>query len=161
MMPREIIIHPAVTGCSSQVEPILRALPEWFGIEESLQEYVDAAGTMETILATEGDQAVGFLTIHRHFPESAEVHCMGVLPEYQGRGVGRRLMEACEAYLRDDGATVLQVKTIAEKKQDAAYLKSLAFYRRVGFVPLEVSDKLWQEWNPCLILVKSLAVTTP
>ncbi len=155
-MNSTIQIIPPGASCSDQVGPILRALPEWFGIEESLQEYVVAAGTMPTFLAVDGDQAVGFLTINRHFPESAEIHCVGLLPSHHRRGIGRCMQDACEAWLMADGVRMLQVKTIDPNKKDEAYLKSFAFYRAMGFVPMEVFPDLWQSWNPCLMLVKPL-----
>ena len=155
-MTDAVRILPPVPGCSKEVEPILRALPEWFGMEDSLVEYVETAKTMPTILAMDGDQPVGFLMIKRHFPESAEVHCIGLLPSHHRRGIGRRMQEACEAHLREDGATFLQVKTIDPAKQDAAYLKTVEFYRSMGFAPLEVFPELWDSWNPCLTLVKAL-----
>ena len=36
------------------------------------------------------------------------------------------------------------------------YGATVAFYRGVGFLPLEVFPALWDENNPCLILVKAL-----
>ena len=33
------------------VERLLRGLPEWFGIESSIAEYVEAAGRLSTLLA--------------------------------------------------------------------------------------------------------------
>ena len=35
-----IRIQPPVLGLSQQAEPILRSLPQWFGIEEATQMYV-------------------------------------------------------------------------------------------------------------------------
>ena len=155
-MTDSIEIMPPVVGCSRQIEPILRALPEWFGIEESLVEYVEMAKSLPTMLAMDGDQPVGFLMIKRHFPESAEVYCIGLLPSHHRRGIGRRLQDACEAHLRKDGVRYLQVKTIDPAKQCEAYLLTVEFYRSMGFEPLEVFPELWDPSNPCLLLLKTL-----
>ena len=149
-------ILPPGTGRGSHCEPILRALPDWFGIETALMEYVEAAERWPTILAQESDQTVGFLTIQRHFPEAAEIHCVGVLPSHHRRGVGQRMQELAEAVLGADGVRVLQVKTLADTVDHQPYARTRAFYRAMGFVPLEVFPTLWQPWNPCLVLVKSL-----
>ena len=142
---------------SAEVERILRALPEWFGIEKSTLQYIKDADTMPTMLVKDGDEVIGFLTIHQHFPESAEIHCMGILPKYHRTGTGRLLLEALEQHLKQTGVKLLQAKTVSSTNPDKAYEKSRAFYEGVGFTPLEVFPTLWDEWNPCLLFVKSLA----
>ena len=77
-----ITIQPPSKNCAQVCEQILRALPEWFGIEDSLVQYVKDADTMPTMLVKDGDDVVGFLTIKKHFPESADIHCLGSLPKY-------------------------------------------------------------------------------
>ena len=151
-----ITIEPPTTKCGEVCEKVLRALPEWFGIEESLVQYVKDAETMPTMLVKDGDAAVGFLTIKKHFPESADIHCMGILPEYHRTGTGRKLIEALENHLRSEGVKMLQVKTVSADRKCPAYTKSRAFYKGVGFIPLEVFPTLWDEANPCLVLVKPL-----
>ena len=134
----------------------MRALPEWFGIESATQMYIDGAGRMETIVATIDSDPVGFLTIERHFPETAEIYCIGVLSEHHSTGIGRRLLEAAERYLAEDGARFLQVKTLAPERESPEYAKTRAFYDAVGFKPFEVFPQLWGPDNPCLVLVKTL-----
>ena len=53
-------------------------------------------------------------------------------------------------------AAVLQVKTLSESHPDAGYAKTRAFYRAMGFHPLEEFKTLWGEANPCLLMVKKL-----
>lgn len=142
---------------SKHVEPIIRALPEWFGIEESTLQYIKDANTMPTMLVRDDDDVIGFLTIHHHFPESAEIHCMGILPQYHRTGIGKLLLEALETHLKKEGLNFLQVKTVSDASSCKAYAKSRAFYEGVGFTPLEIFPTLWDEWNPCLLLVKSLS----
>ena len=43
---------------------------------------------MPTLLIKDGDDDIGFLTINKHFPDSAEIHCMGILPHYHRKGIG-------------------------------------------------------------------------
>ena len=69
------------------VERLLRALPDWFGIEESTQGYVADAARLPTYLAYADDHeaAVGALMVNRHYPESAEIHLMAVDPALHRR----------------------------------------------------------------------------
>jgi ribosomal-protein-alanine N-acetyltransferase len=56
----------------------------------------------------------------------AEVHTIGVHPDHQGRGIGRRLLDGLLSYADGQAATVfLEVRTDNEPAQ--------ALYRRTGF----------------------------
>ena len=151
-----VIIQPGQLGCSAEVERILRALPEWFGIEAATQGYIDSAQTKETLLATVDGTAVGFLMIERHFPESAEIYCIAVLPDYHAKGVGKLMLEDAEAHLKADGVRFLQVKTVGPERECPQYAKTRAFYQAVGFEPLEIFPTLWDPDTPCLLLLKTL-----
>jgi GNAT superfamily N-acetyltransferase len=137
------------------VERLLRALPEWFGIASAVEEYVQAAARLPTYLATSGATTIGALLVARHFAESAEVHLMAVDRGWHRRGVGRALLAACEDDLVADGVELLQVKTLGPARPDAGYAATRSFYAAVGFRRLEEIVGLWPE-NPCLVLVKVL-----
>jgi len=152
----EITLQGPLLGQASLCEPILRALPEWFGIEEATRQYIQDVETMPTYLATVDGQVVGFLTFRQHSEYAAEVHVMGVHPRAHRRGVGRALMQALEAHLREQGIEFLQVKTLSPTHPDQNYAKTRAFYRTIGFKPLEEFPDLWDEQNPCLQMIKGL-----
>jgi GNAT superfamily N-acetyltransferase len=139
-------------------EPVLRSVPEWFGIESATRAYIDAAGTLPTWIATTGPGApgaLGFLTIRMHYPHAAEVHCMAVRKSSHGRGIGTALLHAVEAELRRQGVAYLQVKTMGPSKPNAEYARTLRFYRSVGFVEVEEFLGLWNGL-PALQLIKRL-----
>jgi len=152
----QISIELPSTDCGAVCEPILRALPAWFGIEKALIQYVKDADTMPTILVKDDNDVIGFLTIKMHFPESADIHCLAIHPNYHQKGIGRLLIQKLEQYLISQGVKILQVKTISEDSDCQAYAKTRKFYYATGFIPLEVFPTLWDESNPCLVLVKSL-----
>lgn len=133
-------------------------MPDWFGIEESIREYVKDASRFPNYLAYRPGEpeVVGALLLHRHNPQAAEVHVLAVSPEYHRQGVGRALMRAVETDLRAEGVRLLQVKTMGPSRPDAGYAMTLRFYLAQGFVPLEEIHGLWPD-NPCLILVKPLS----
>lgn len=83
---------------------LLALLPEWFGIESAVQEYVEAAARLPTYVArVDGPPPVGILLIAPHFPEAAELHLLAVHPQWHRRGIGRRLVATAEADLVADG----------------------------------------------------------
>jgi len=131
-------------------ELVLRELPEWFGIDEATQSYIDAAATLTTFAV--GD--AGFLCLKRHFPETAEIFVLGVRRDAHRQGIGRSLVRAAEAWCAANGVDYLQVKTLAHTKDDANYARTRAFYDAVGFTPLEIFPELWDPRNPALQLVK-------
>jgi len=150
------IIGPLL-GQAAACEPILRSLPDWFGIEEAIVAYVNEIDALPTFLALDQEErAVGFMSVKQHFPHAAELYVLGVRPEWHGRGMGRALLARVEAYLRDLGVEYLQVKTLAPSHPDPNYARTRRFYEAVGFRPLEVLPDLWGEHNPCLIMIKKL-----
>ncbi len=81
---------------------------------------------------------------------------MGVRRECHRAGVDQRLMQAAEAWLRQQGAKYPQVKTLGPSRADENYARTRAFYQAVGFKPLEELKQIWDAQNPCLIMIKRL-----
>lgn len=137
-------------------ERLLRLLPQWFGIESAVVEYVVDARTLPTYLATVDDAPpVGLMLVRRHFPGAAEVQLIAVHPDRHREGVGRRLLAAAENDLAADGVRLLQVKTLGPSRADQGYERTRRFYLGTGFLPVEEFADLWPG-NPCLLMVKPL-----
>ena len=136
--------------------PIVRSLPEWFGIEEAIVHYAAEIDHLPTYLAGNPGGVSGFLSLKRHNPYAAEVYVMGVRREFQRSGIGRRLMQEAEAWLKQQDVEYLQVKTLGPSSDDRNYARTRAFYLAVGFRPLEEFKQIWDAQNPCLILIKQL-----
>jgi GNAT superfamily N-acetyltransferase len=145
-------------GQSAVVNEILRALPDWFGIEESIVNYVKEVDALPAFLAREenSNRVAGFISIRQHFEHAAEVHLIAVHAEHHRAGLGRDLLRAAEQWLRSRGMKFLQVKTLSPARECAHYERTRKFYEAMGFVPLEEFPTLWGERNPCLMMVKGL-----
>ncbi|MBE9078029.1 GNAT family N-acetyltransferase [Romeria aff. gracilis LEGE 07310] len=153
-----IDVQGPVLGQAALCEPILRLLPEWFGIEVALKEYVDEIDKLPTFLAVAKNQVVGFLTVKQHSEYAAEIYVMAVHPSSHRSGVGRQLVKIVEQTLDSSGVEYLQVKTLGLSHPDKHYAQTRAFYQSVGFRPLEEFTNLWPE-NPCLQMVKRLSTS--
>ena len=151
-----IVIRGPTLGQSTICEPILRALPQWFGIEAATKQYVQDIETLPTLVAWDDNTPVGFLALTHHHLASAEIHVTGVLPDYHRRGIGRSLLQQAEAHLKTQGVLFLQVKTLSAEAACPFYAKTRQFYTAMGFHPLEVFPALWGEHNPCLQMIKWL-----
>ena len=137
---------------SAVCERVLRTLPEWFGLEEPVRQYIRDVAQLPTFAV--GDDA--FLSLKQHTPSAAEIFVMGVRPERQGRGLGTALVGAAEDFARAQGVEYLQVKTLGPSHPSEHYARTRRFYESRGFRPLEELETIWGESNPCLIMVKRL-----
>ena len=137
-------------------ESILRDLPQWFGIETALIDYIEEIEKLPTLLAIAENKYVGFLSFKQHNEYAAELYVMGICPEYQRCGIGRALIRYTEHILRQQKIEYWQVKTLAASHPDPFYAQTRAFYYAMGFRPLEELTQLWGKSNPCLLMVKCL-----
>ena len=131
---------------------VLRALPEWFGIEEAIVHYVGEVAGLPMFAA--GEDA--FLSLKLHTATAAEIYVLGVRPELHRRRIGTQLVQTAEEYLRAREVEFLQVKTLGPSRDDERYERTRHFYESCGFTALEEIHGLWGEGNPCLLMVKRL-----
>ena len=155
MTPNLILVGPDIDA-QADCEAVLRSLPDWFGIEESLLMYAHDSARMPTFALAQGTRIVAFLTLKEHFAKAWEVHCVAVHADYRNKGLGRQLFDHIERWLIAQGVTMLQVKTIAPALPNASYALTRGFFARMGYQPLEVFTSLWGPHHPCLQLLKWL-----
>jgi ribosomal protein S18 acetylase RimI-like enzyme len=140
------------------VAALLRDLPEWFGIEASVLAYIDAARTLPGAAALAGDDVVGVCLVRPHTDVAAEIDLLAVRRDLHRSGIGRQLLEHVETDLAAAGVRLLQVKTFGPSGDSIEYERTRAFYRALGFLPLEERTDIWDAENPCLISVKPLSI---
>lgn len=78
-----------------------------------------------------GRRIVGFATTHvtpfLHRPAAGRVTALAVLPEYQGRGIGRALLARCEEILFAAGVDRIELTSGSQR------LDAHRFYRAAGY----------------------------
>lgn len=136
------------------VREILADLPEWFGLPESTKAYVEEARALPLFAMQDNNEILGFITLKETSHATCEIHCMGVKKRCHRTGIGKKLYNYFENYAKTR-YQYAQVKTVDERHYDT-YDRTIKFYESMGFARLEVFPELWDEWNPCLILIKSL-----
>ena len=136
------------------VKEVLCDLPEWFGLPESTKEYVEQSKTLPLFVARNRDRIFGFITLQATSEVVCEIHCMGIKKKDHRKGIGYQLYDAFEQFAKENYEFV-QVKTVDEGRYDE-YDHTIAFYKKIGFQKMEVFPTLWDEWNPCLILIKKI-----
>lgn len=142
---------------------ILEALPEWFEVEESREQYIRESADQPFFAAFPDDAgkepaleaATGFLCLKSTGPATVELAVMGVRKEHHREGLGRRLFAAAREYAVQKGFAFMQVKTVEEGMYED-YDRTNAFYKSLGFQELEVFEAIWGPENPCQIYVMNL-----
>jgi GNAT superfamily N-acetyltransferase len=95
-MTTNAVVRELRSGEDGSCEEILRALPEWFGIEEALVQYVRDLPGLETYGAEASSGLIGFIALRSHNRYSSEIHVIGVRPEHHKQGLGRALIAHAE-----------------------------------------------------------------
>ena len=92
----------------------------------------------DVVLACEGDEVIGYCWTEVYGnQEKGWILMIGTDPDYQGRGIGKRVLLAGLAYLKNRGVKVISLNVDSENK--VAY----ALYQSIGF---EVrTSSLWYE----------------
>ena len=134
---------------------VLYDLPEWFGLPESTENYIQESQEKPFLASFYNDELVGFVVLGTSSPDCAEIFVMGVKKKFHHHGAGRELNQAYEDLAKSLGYTYTQVKTVQSGHYDE-YDITNKFYKAVGYKELEVFPDLWDEWNPCQIYVKYL-----
>jgi ribosomal protein S18 acetylase RimI-like enzyme len=152
------VIEGPIDGRPDVCERVLRALPHWFGIESSTLEYIEQSAKLPMFIVSRAgsDEAIGFLSIRHENARMAEAFVLGVLPEHHRSGAGRAMFAAAERWLASIGVRYLQVKTVGPSSDDEPYARTRRFYESIGFTAVEEFPTLWDERNPCLLMIKHL-----
>ena len=137
------------------VRTILEALPDWFGVTESREQYIAASADEILVAAMENGQPVGFLCLKETGKDTMELAVMGVLQPYHRRGIGRQMFQKAKEIAQEQGYSFLQVKTVRMGMYED-YDRTNLFYLSLGFKEFEVFPELWDEANPCQVYVMSL-----
>lgn len=103
-------------------------------LEEFIRPFVEAAKLLprttreldelisQGFVAEDDGRLVGFAALEIYSSKLAEVRSLAVLPEMQGQGIGRRLVEACVTRAREKHVLEVMVVTSSE-----------AFFKACGF----------------------------
>lgn len=132
-------IRPARVGDVPAICDLIRTFADRkLMIRRSLGELYESI--REFIVATDDDGTViGCAALHVFWQDLAELKCLAVSERAQGRGVGRRLVEACW-----DAARELEIKSVFTLTYVAE------FFEKCGYHRIEKADLPHKIWNECV-----------
>jgi ribosomal protein S18 acetylase RimI-like enzyme len=140
----------------SYAEQILKRLPEWFGKEDSLIQYVETVDKYPFFGAFKNKECVGFFSGMIHHERTGEIYVCGIHPQHHHKGLGKELYKTLEQYFINQGCEYVMVKTLSALHPDKHYALTRKFYQAVGFKAFYTDQNVWGEENPCLMMIKYL-----
>jgi ribosomal protein S18 acetylase RimI-like enzyme len=135
---------------------VLRKLPEWFGNEDGLQDYVNTVYKNPFWAVFNNNVCIGFFSGKIHYKRTGDIYVCGIDPDYHGNGIGTILYKTVEKYFIENNCEYIIVKTLSEINSDENYAKTRRFYKKMGFNELVTLTEMWDENNPCLIMIKDI-----
>lgn len=99
---------------------------------ERLREFVRESVKNDAVqfVALDGERVIGWADVFPHWPH-ATAHRgnlgIGVLPAYRGKGIGKRLLEACIAKAWTKGMTRIELESRVDN------VNAIRLYERAGF----------------------------
>jgi dTDP-4-amino-4,6-dideoxy-D-galactose acyltransferase len=102
--------------------------------------YRDQDFATAVLVADHGGKAVGYIS-YRASAAGSEISLVGIDPEYQGCGLGRRLVRAALLRMRAEGCRRVQVVT------QGSNVRAQRLYQRSGFIVS--SARVWYHFWPC------------
>ena len=132
-------IRPARVGDVPALCDLIRTFADRkLMIRRSLGELYESI--REFLVATDDNgQVIGSVALHVFWEDLAELKCLAVSERAQGRGVGRRLLEACW-----DAARSLEIKTVFT----LTYVPG--FFEKCGYQKIDKADLPHKIWNECV-----------
>jgi amino-acid N-acetyltransferase len=132
-------IRPARVGDVPAIQELIRTFADRkLMIRRSQGELYESI--REFLVATDDDgQIIGCAALHVFWEDLAELKCLAVAERGQGRGVGRRLVDACwEAAQELEIPSIFTLTYVAE------------FFEKCGYHRIEKADLPHKIWNECV-----------
>ena len=122
-------MHKLVNYFADKGEMLSRSLSE---IYENLRDY---------FIVRDGERVIACAALHINWSDLAEIRSVAVAEDYQGQGVGEKLIEAC---MKD--ASRLGIPTVF------CLTYKPGFFEKLGFTQvdkMELPQKIWNECYRC------------
>lgn len=136
------------------IKDVLLDLPEWFGIPESTQEYINEGSKLPSFVAYIDNEPIGFASLKQLDFHETELYVLDVKRKYHRMGIGKKLINEILNYCKENNVKTLKVMTLDASYEpfDENYDNTRKFYQAVGFRKFKTDAEIWGLSCPCLIL---------
>lgn len=151
-----VAIRQLVVSDDEACDAIVASLPYHFGDEEGRRECAAAIRAQRGLVAQDGGEVVGFLTLEPRFEDCLEVTWMAVRADRRRQGIGRALLDRVASDARGEDRKFLLVLTVspsdgADEIPDG-YQATRGFYEANGFILARDFPGYWKSDTPVLML---------
>jgi len=94
----------------------------------------DDASATHALLLNEKEEAIGVCRLHLQTPAEAQIRFMAIRPDYQGQGLGQKLLQYLEEKARAAGARFITLQ---------ARENAVRFYEKCNYTVLEKTHLLF------------------
>lgn len=144
-LPLGYSLRPAIEADLDAVIQLLRPFVEQRKVLRRTRAETAALLTTGFVAEWEG-QIVAFSAVEIYSKKLAEIQCLTVRDEHQGRGIGRALVRQCVELARQRG--VMEVMAISSSEKflhDLGFDYSLPDQKRALFYPLRSREEVYRE----------------
>lgn len=110
--------------------------------DETLAGIIHDADTKIEVLYADGNPAGFFELDATGLPDSVEIAYFGIMPDYQGRGLGKWFLNCAIERAFDLEPAVVTVHT-----NSLDHPSALRIYQQMGFEPVGISEETVTEWG--------------
>lgn len=152
-----LIVSSNETTDITQSLDLARALPMYF-TAAAVAAMENDFRSHKLYVAKDDNVLVGFMSLNHKSDLVTEISWLAVDSTCHRHGIGTNLLDAAVQDLRADGCSILEVKTLAHTVPYEPYERTHSFYRKHGFVTLEIIRPYpgWDIDSPCEIYVRAL-----
>lgn len=137
-------------------EDILRDIPHWFAYEDSIIKYINTMDDKGFFVSTDKDEYIGFFSINYLNDDVADLYVLGIKKDCHRKKIGTKIFNHVQKHLIDCGYKYITVQTLSSKSTDEYYARTRKFYHKMGFVEAYENEKVYDENNPFLLMVKHI-----
>jgi ribosomal protein S18 acetylase RimI-like enzyme len=152
----DVVVRALEALDATACDAIVLGLPYHFGDEGGRRDCAAAVRSQRGLVAEDGGDVVGFVTLEPRFEDALEITWMAVRVDRRGQGIGRTLIERVAADAVDEGRTFLLTLTVSpnDEPDDVpdGYQATRAFYRSNGFVFARDFAGYWTGDLPVLMI---------
>lgn len=131
---------------------VLEKLTDWFEDEIARENYISSCSNLPFFAYKNKNEYVGFICLKPTSQHAIELYVMGVIKNMQRNKIGSQLFSFALSYAKENGYKFMHVKTVKQGVYPE-YDITNNFYKKLGFIELEILKDLWDENNPCQLYI--------